>query len=115
MMARFAEHDFLYRMMLDELLDRLGDVQRELKEALVIGCPDGSARTALEAMGKSVVCVDPGFAAARAQGGVQADEDALPFADDSFDLVIACGPRSEERRAGKEWASPCSTRWSPYH
>src|SRR3546814_3658050 len=74
MMARFAEHDFLYRMMLDELLDRLGDVQRELKEALVLGCPDGSARTALEAMGKSVVCVDPGFAAARAQGGVRSDE-----------------------------------------
>jgi SAM-dependent methyltransferase len=91
MMARFAEHDFLYRMMLDELLDRLADVQRELKEVLVIGCPDGSARAALEAMGKSVVCVDPGFAAARAGGGVQADEDALPFADDSFDLVIACG------------------------
>ena len=91
MMARFAEHDFFYRMMLDELLDRLADVQRELKEVLVIGCPDGSARAALEAMGKSVVCVDPGFAAARAGGGVQADEDALPFADDSFDLVIACG------------------------
>ncbi|WP_150290849.1 class I SAM-dependent methyltransferase, partial [Sphingobium estronivorans] len=95
MAARFAEHDFLYRAMLDELLDRLGDVQRELKEVLVIGCPDDSARTALEAMGKTVVCVDPGFAAAQAQAGglgrVQADEDALPFADDSFDLVIACG------------------------
>ncbi|KKW91303.1 MULTISPECIES: methyltransferase domain-containing protein [Sphingobium] len=91
MMARFADHDFLYRAMLDELLDRLGDVQRELKEVLVIGCPDGSARAALEAMGKTVVCADPGFAAARAQGGVQVDEDALPFADESFDLVVACG------------------------
>lgn len=91
MMPRFADHDFLYRAMLDELLDRLGDVQRALPEALVIGCPDDSARRALEAMGKSVLCVDPGFAAARAQGGVQADEDALPFADESFDLVLACG------------------------
>ncbi|WP_176591550.1 class I SAM-dependent methyltransferase [Sphingobium sp. EM0848] len=95
MVARFAEHDFLYRAMLDELLDRLGDVQRELKEVLVIGCPDDSARVALEAMGKTVVSADPGFAAARAQAGglgrVQVDEDALPFADDSFDLVIACG------------------------
>lgn len=91
MVARFAEHDFLYRAMLDELLDRLGDVQRDLKEVLVIGCPDDSARAALEAMGKTVICVDPGFAAAKAQGGVQADEDALPFADESFDLVIACG------------------------
>src|SRR3546814_20862391 len=23
--------------------------------------------------------------------------------------------RSEERRVGKEWLSPCRTRWSPYH
>ena len=91
MMPRFSEHDFLYRAMLDELLDRLADVQRELPEALVIGCPDGSARAALEARGKKVVCADPGFAAARAQGGVQAEEDALPFADNSFDLIIACG------------------------
>ena len=91
MMPRFAEHDFLYRAMLDELLDRLADVQRDLPDVLVIGCPDGSARAALEAMGKSVIYTDPGFAAASAQGGVQAEEDALPFADDSFDLIIACG------------------------
>lgn len=91
MMAHFADHDFLYRVMLDELLDRLADVQRDLPEVLVIGCPDGSVRAALEATGKKVVCTDPGFAAARAQGGVQAEEDALPFADDSFDLIIACG------------------------
>lgn len=91
MLADFAAHDFLYRAMLDELLDRLGDVQRDLPEALVIGCPDGSARAALEAMGKRVACIDPGFLAARAHGGVQGDEDALPFADDSFDLILACG------------------------
>ncbi|AOF97331.1 class I SAM-dependent methyltransferase [Sphingobium sp. RAC03] len=91
MISRFAHHDFLYRAMLEELLDRLADVQRDLPEALVIGCPDGSAKAALEAMGKRVACVDPGFVAARGANGVQADEDALPFADDSFDLIIACG------------------------
>lgn len=91
MLADFAAHDFLYRAMLDELLDRLGDVQRDLPEALVIGCPDGSAKAALEAMGKRVACIDPGFLAARAHGGVQGDEDALPFADNSFDLILACG------------------------
>lgn len=91
MLPAFADHDFLYRAMLDELLDRLGDVQRDLPEVLLIGCPDGSAKAALEAMGKRVACADPGFLAAKSLGGVQADEDALPFADDSFDLVIACG------------------------
>ncbi|QGP80934.1 methyltransferase domain-containing protein [Sphingobium sp. CAP-1] len=91
MLPAFADHDFLHRAMLDELLDRLTDVQRDLPEALLIGCPDGSARAALEAMGKRVACADPGFLAARNVGGVQADEDALPFADDSFDLIVACG------------------------
>lgn len=91
MLPRFADHDFLYRAMLDELLDRLTDVQRPLPEALVIGCPDESARVALEALGKRVACVDPGFLAARGAKGVQGDEDALPFADNSFDLIIACG------------------------
>ncbi|MFZ2995278.1 class I SAM-dependent methyltransferase [Sphingobium sp.] len=91
MVPRFADHDFLYRMMLDELIDRLGDVQRDLPEALVIGCPDGSARTSLRAMGKRVACIDPGFLTAKGAGGVQADEDALPFADNSFDLILACG------------------------
>ena len=91
MIARFADHDFLYRAMLEELLDRLADVQRDLPEALMIGCPDGSAKAALEAMGKRVACIDPGFLAARGANGVQGDEDALPFADDSFDLIIACG------------------------
>lgn len=91
MLPAFAAHDFLHRAMLDELLDRLTDVQRDLPEVLLIGCPDGSAKAALEAMGKRVACADPGFLAARAAGGVQADEDALPFADDSFDLIIACG------------------------
>lgn len=91
MMPHFADHDFLYRAMLDELLDRLTDVTRDLPDVLVIGAPDGSARAALEGMGKRVVCADPGFIAARAQGGVQVDEDALPFADNSFDLIIACG------------------------
>jgi SAM-dependent methyltransferase len=87
----FAAHDFLYRHMVDELLDRLTDVQRPLPDALILGCPDGHARARLEAMGKQVVCADPGFANARMNGGVQADEDALPFADGSFDLIVACG------------------------
>ena len=91
MLPGFAAHDFLHRAMLDELLERLGDVQRDLPEALLIGCPDDSARAALEGMGKRVACVDPAFLAARKAGGVQADEDVLPFAAASFDLVLACG------------------------
>src|SRR3546814_14159615 len=48
-------------------------------------------RDGLAAKVMKVVCADPGFANAREMKGVQADEDALPFADASFDLIIACG------------------------
>lgn len=76
--------------MLDGLLERLDDVKRHFARALIIGCPDDSARDALTAKGIVVTCVDPGALNAAAVGGIQADEDALPFAADSFDLVLAC-------------------------
>ena len=31
------------------------------------------------------------------------------------ELVLTTGFRSEERRVGKECASMCRSRWSPYH
>ncbi len=76
--------------MLEGLLERLEDVQRPLRDVLLIGCPDRSARDALTALGKTVTCCDPGARNAVLNGGVQADESALPFAENSFDLVIAC-------------------------
>lgn len=89
--AHFERANFLYSHMLDDLIDRMGDVQRDLTDVLAIGCPDTSARLRLEAMGKRVTCLDPGGVNARANDGIQADEDALSFADNSFDLVLACG------------------------
>ena len=32
-----------------------------------------------------------------------------------FSVTGQIGARSEERRVGKEWASKCRSRWSPYH
>ena len=89
--AGFAAANFLYRHMANELIDRLADVKRDLIDVLVVGCPEDYLVSQLRALGKRVVCTDPGHANAAACGGVQVDEDALPFADDSFDLVIACG------------------------
>ncbi len=77
--------------MFDGLLERLGDVTRTFAHALVIGCPDTSARSALEKQGLEVICVDPAARNAALAGGIQAEEDALPFAENSFDLVLACG------------------------
>ena len=89
--ARFADHDFLHARMADELLDRLDSVQRRFTRALDLGCLDGRVGQALRARGVEVFSADPGFRFARAAGGVQCDEDRLPFADASFDLAIACG------------------------
>jgi len=89
--ARFMDHDFLYRFMLDGLLERLGDVKRTFGKALVIGCPDTSARDAIAAQGIDVTCVDPAACNAALNNGIHANEDALPFAENSVDLVLSCG------------------------
>ena len=31
------------------------------------------------------------------------------------EFIAIVGPRSEERRVGKECSEPCRSRWSPYH
>ncbi|HEU4968877.1 class I SAM-dependent methyltransferase [Sphingomonas sp.] len=87
----FAAHGFLHARMADELLDRLDSVQRSFVRALDLGCLYGRVGRALAARGIDTVSADPGFRFAQAAGGVQCDEDRLPFADGSFDLVVACG------------------------
>ena len=90
--ARFADHDFLIRRMGDELLDRLALISgHSFARALVIGAADTELVARLRAMGTAVVAADAGFAFARAAGGVQCDEDRLPFADASVDLVLSVG------------------------
>lgn len=87
---RFAAHAFLADHMAEELLGRLEAVDRRFTRALLIGA-HGPTLAALQAKGIAVVVADAGHAAARAFGGVQCDEDRLPFADGSFDLVVSVG------------------------
>lgn len=86
----FADHDFLHAHAAEELIGRLSLVTREFGRALILGCLDGRIGDALRGRMR-VTSADPGFAFARAAGGVQCDEDRLPFADGSVDLVIAAG------------------------
>jgi SAM-dependent methyltransferase len=87
----FADHAFLRDHMGAELLERLDAVKRRFTDALDLGTADGSLALHLRSRGMRVVTVDAGFGFAAAQGGVQADEDRLPFADASFDLVMSAG------------------------
>lgn len=86
--AAFGAHDFLRAAMLDGILDRLESVKRDFADVLDLGCFDAAFAAP---PGARVARFDPGFAFARAAGGVQGDEDRLPFADGAFDLVVAAG------------------------
>ena len=90
-MTRFADHGFLTHHIADELLARLEGIDRAFERALVIGAGDGRIAEALRAKGLWVVTAEAGFSSAKAAGGVQCDEDSLPFADGAFDLVISAG------------------------
>ena len=83
----YAAHAFLHDWMLEGIVDRLAAVKRDFVDVLDLGCAD--ARLALP--GATITRSDPGAAFARAVGGIQADEDRLPFAPASFDLIVSAG------------------------
>ncbi|THD36807.1 MAG: SAM-dependent methyltransferase [Sphingomonas sp.] len=86
--ANWRDHDFLRAAMLEGIADRLASVKRDFRDMLDLGCFDG---TFASPPGAAVTRIDAGAAFARRVGGIQADEDALPVAPDSFDLVVSAG------------------------
>jgi SAM-dependent methyltransferase len=89
--ARPGGADYLHRFAADELLERLALVRRDFSRALDLGCGDSYLTDRLRERGIDVVTADSGFSFARAAGGVQCDEDMLPFGDAAFDLVVSVG------------------------
>ena len=92
--ARLLErHDFLLREVAERLLDRLEDTTRRFPAALDLGCHSGELGRALNGRGgvELLVQADLSPAMARRAGGltVALDEEALPFAEASFDLVLS--------------------------
>jgi len=87
--AGFAEHGFLRDHMIEELLARLGTVNRQFGRMLDLGCANGTLAGQIDA--PFIVSTDAGATFARRPLGVQCDEDRLPFADGSFDLVMSAG------------------------
>lgn len=84
----YRDHSFLRDAMVDGLTERLAGVSRSFGKVLDLGCFDGGLPLP---PGTRVARLDPGFRFARASCGVQGDEDRLPFADGSFDLVVSAG------------------------
>ena len=90
--ARIAQDaDYLHRLAAEELLDRLSTVKREFKDVLVLGARDGGLAVRLRDRGMRVITADPGRCLAELAGGIQCDEDRLPFGDTCFDLVVSIG------------------------
>ncbi|MDI1283073.1 MAG: methyltransferase domain-containing protein [Reyranella sp.] len=84
---------FLKREIAERLVERLDDVRRNFDLALDLGCHGDEVAAALgdrTSVGQ-LIRSDLGFAFARRAAGpaVVADEEALPFAPQSFDLVLS--------------------------
>lgn len=85
--AAFDAHAFLKDAMAGEIALRAADTGREFARVLDLGCHDGRLGRRLGA----TAFADAGEGFARAAAGVVADEDRLPFADGSFDLIVSAG------------------------
>lgn len=84
---RYPAFTFLRDHMLDGIAERLDAVKRDFAEVLDMGSFGGD----FALPGARIVRMDAGFGFAQQGGGVQAEEDRLPFADASFDLVVSAG------------------------
>ncbi|WP_375380862.1 methyltransferase domain-containing protein [uncultured Sphingomonas sp.] len=84
----WAAHDFVRAQMLDGIAERLDAVTRRFTDVLDLGSFDGGFPPP---PGARIARCDPGFRFAARAGGVQGDEDRLPFAGGAFDLVVSAG------------------------
>jgi NADH dehydrogenase [ubiquinone] 1 alpha subcomplex assembly factor 5 len=89
-------HDFLFREVAGRLAERLDEMTRKFPRALDLGCHTGAVSAALAGRGgiETLVQCDlaPEMVRAATRNGcpsLAADEEALPFAPASFDLVLS--------------------------
>jgi len=82
---------FLIDRVAADLAERLSAVLRRFAFAADLGSPTDAVRRTLAGRVDTLVAVDPAPGRGRARGGLRvvADEEALPFADASLDLVVS--------------------------
>ena len=88
--------DFLLERFSEDVTDRLAFIQRTFRDVLVVGAHGGRIAAKLQSVHQFEHLVETETVAEMLSGqaggaGVVADEEALPFAPGSFDLVVA-GP-----------------------
>jgi NADH dehydrogenase [ubiquinone] 1 alpha subcomplex assembly factor 5 len=91
--ASIARHDFLLQRVADDLAERLGAIKRTFPVVLDLGAHHGLLGRRLRMLPgvELVISADPAerLLAQCDPPRVQADEEALPFADASLDLVVS--------------------------
>ena len=94
--AQAGDHDFLFAEVAERLCERLADITRTFPVALDLGRRGDALAQALEASGVRKARGIATLLRADAAPGIEptgtslvADEEALPFADDSLDLVLS--------------------------
>ena len=81
--------DFLAARVAEDLAFRLAPIRRDFPRALDLGSPHPAISQALAAPGRLVFRAAPVFGIAASAPALVADEEALPFAPESFDLVVS--------------------------
>lgn len=93
--SRYAAHSFLKQAAAEDIALRLSAINRRFERVLDLGAHDGTlsrvlmSDPALAGRIGDIVSSDLSPAFARPPLGVAADEEALPFADASFDLIVS--------------------------
>ncbi len=94
--ARLADPDarFLLHVAVEDLRDRLAEMKREFPVAVDLGAHGDEVARALEGRNgiRSLIAIapSPAIAALCARPAIVAEEDRLPLADASADLVLSC-------------------------
>lgn len=82
---------FLFDRAFEDIVERLGAVQRSFGSALLLGAPNPEWPERLRNLAQAVTVLDPGPAFAAAARGETVIEEKIGLEPESFDLVVAIG------------------------
>ncbi len=85
-------HDFLIAHILEDLVERIQDHSQKYETVLDLGCYDGEfSKSVVDLEIKQLIQTDLSYQMLKKAKGerVQVDEEFLPFADNSFDLIVS--------------------------
>jgi SAM-dependent methyltransferase len=89
----FGAYDFLKQEVAERLAERLDPIKRQFPRALDLGCHNGALARALSGRAGiewiAAQDLSPAFAKSAFGSALAGDEEALPFADGSLDLVAS--------------------------